>query len=99
MNKDYKINLDSKIKSFSEFGLDTAALEEYIFTQKRWININLKKKRNRKKYLNSRRDFKYKYISKKVRKRLLGFFLSHPIRRRIDYQGIASQIVTVEPLN
>lgn len=94
MKRDYNVLLNNEIRDFRSFGDNVHEAEDYIFTQKRWITIDLKKKRNRKKFLKDKR----KYINRKTRMRFLGWVMSMPIRRQLDYPGIVSRILTVTPI-
>lgn len=94
MKRNYSVSFSNEIRDFRSFGDNVQGAENYIFSQKRWITIDLKKKRNRKKFLKDKR----KYINKKTRMRFLGWVISMPIRRRLESPGLLSKILPVTPI-
>ena len=79
---------------YKEIGCDTPKeLKEWIIKQPKWIQINLKKKRNRIKFEKN----PWKYISPWVKAQYMGFVLSIPVRRKLDYVGISGKFLITEP--
>jgi hypothetical protein len=84
-----------KHANFPDFGVNCDVgkkLKKWICEQDKWIQLNLKKSRNRKKFEKN----PWKYISGWVRYQYMGFMFTIPIRRRIDYEGLASKIMVKE---
>lgn len=79
---------------FPNYCEDLESMRAFVLTQQKYIKINLKKKRNKIKFNKN----KQRYIKDWVKWRIMGKCLTKPVRRFLDYPGLATKIMIVEPI-
>lgn len=79
-------------------GKSNEELKQMICANKSWIQLNLKKKRNRKKFQKNW----LKYISKHIQNKYFSYLLrilAFPLVRKLNYADIANKFVSVQKMD